>query len=95
MSSSKLPCLSVQEEDYLKRNENFANTHSYVADCIFLIIFVIIIISCIRLVLKSPESFTLSNKFACVLSFCFIIYISIHLSIKTKVETLKTKKHKC
>lgn len=93
MQSSLYP-LSTADSEYLKRYGDFADRHGFVLDSIFLVVFVVIIGRSIQTLGKiDPTSFQYKTEIAAtLLSIGMIIYISVHLSIKVKVE--KLRKHK-
>ena len=93
MQSSPYP-LSTADTEYLKRNTAFADKHSFVFDSIFLTVFVLIIGNSInKLRTIDSSSFQYKTEIAAILiSLAVIIYISVHLSIKVKVEQLRKRK---
>jgi xanthine/uracil permease len=86
--------LSAVDAEYLKKNSEFADKHSFVVDGIFLVVFVVIIARSIRnLSTTELSSFQYKAEIAAsIFSLGMIIYISVHLSIKVKVEKLRNNK---
>lgn len=91
MSSTTVYPLSTLDAGYLKRNGEFADKHSYTMDGIFLAVFVLIIGRSIQALRKTEfGSFYFKTEIMAILiSLGMIIYISIHLSVKVKVDKLR------
>lgn len=95
------PCLSKQDEEYLQRNQKWADKHPYWIDILFLIIFFVILGSSVSRLITTQEKNTQEKKTqyseigAFVISIIAIIYISIHLDVKGKVGAIRKIQIKC
>lgn len=92
------PCLSKEDEAYLQRNEKWADTHPYWSDGLFLFIFLVLFGVSVWHLMTIPN-FDIFYHYQDVgfSLFCIgmIIYISIHLDVKRKVDAIKNRRSKC